>query len=146
MSALEKVGQGGRWRLGVLHNSVNLSDGKVNSLGELILIINLEPLVQILDGLWLYVFANVQILQLFLLQNNVVLRCLWWLSKLCPIRSLLSVLSKCVLCKLHVKLDRPNRFNFRLGSDNSWVFFEPFGSLDVQDGFDNSQTLKQLLV
>lgn len=85
LSTLEEVASCGSWGFLVLNDGIDLPDGEINPLGKLILIINFEPLIKVLNCMWLYILAYLQILQLFLLQNNVILSGLGWLSELSPV-------------------------------------------------------------
>lgn len=112
LSTLEEVASCGSWGFLVLNDGIDLPDGEINPLGKLILIINFEPLIKVLNCMWLYILAYLQILQLFLLQNNVILSGLGWLSELSPVRCLLGIFPESFFSRFHI--ESANYGDFRL--------------------------------
>lgn len=79
---LEKCVARGVWCLLVLDNGVDLPNGEIDPLGILILIVDLDPLLDILSLLRLNVLADFELSKILLLQYHVILGSLWWLTKL----------------------------------------------------------------
>ena len=102
LSALKEVCTCGRWRLLIFDDSVDVPDREINSLGKLILIVHFEPFLDVLSWLRLNIFTNLKLSEILFLQDNIILRSFGWLTKLCPIRSLLGIFSEGLLSSFHI--------------------------------------------
>jgi hypothetical protein len=58
LSPKEEIATSGGWSFCISNNRINFSNSEVDSLSELILVIKSQPLVEILNGLWLYILAD----------------------------------------------------------------------------------------
>ena len=87
----------------VFDNSVNISYSKVDSLGKLILVIDFDPLFDVLSLLRHNIIGDIKLPKSFLFEHYIILCSLWWLSKLISVRSLLCHLSQLLLCQLIIK-------------------------------------------
>lgn len=103
-SSLEEVSVSLVWGLLIKNDCMNLSNSEINSLCELILIIDRNPFFDITSWNFLNVFWNIKVSKLFLLHNHVIFSSFWRFSKLSSVRSLLSHLSEYLVCFLGIEI------------------------------------------
>ena len=128
----------------VKNNGVNFSNSEIDSLGKFILIINFNPFFNKSSWNVLNILWDIKCSKLFLLHNEVVFGCLWWLSELRSIWSFLSHLSKDFMSFIWIKVWDWKQINILIFS--FWItygsiFLKSLFTSNVQNGFYNSHSL-----
>jgi hypothetical protein len=121
---------------------MNFSDGEVNSLCELVLVVDLDPSFNKLCWKRHDVIRNIELSKRFLFENNIVLCSFWWLTKLISVRSLGIHFSKLLLGRFEIHFGHANIINHISSEITLLWHLESLLSSDFDDGFNYSQALK----
>jgi len=80
----------------VFNDSIDLSDSKVNFLDKLVMVMQTDPLLNILRSVWFDVLGNVERSKLLLIHHCKILHCFWCFTKVVVVGALVDHVSKLV--------------------------------------------------
>ena len=129
----------------VFHDCVNFSDCEIDSFHKFIRITKTQPSFDIFDSFRFQIIGNFQIAQFFVSEDNKIFSCFWWLTKLISIRCLILSLSEFLLsfwCIETWGIDVKWLDGHCVHSSCTCYILKSFGSLNINNCFDNSKTLK----